>query len=127
MKRATARALEGIAQEVTLSSGHKIVFDEPEDNGGKDTGPMPTEGLSASLAACTAATMRLYAARKEWDMTGLEVEVQTEYERYSPSRFQIEITFPEGLDEAQVSRLREIAGKCPVHRTLSAAVPIELI
>ncbi len=79
------------------------------------------------VAACTAATMRLYAARKEWDMTGLEVEVQTEYERYSPSRFQIEITFPEGLDEAQVSRLREIAGKCPVHRTLSAAVPIELI
>lgn len=125
MSSATSRG-DGIRQEVTLDSGHTINYDEPTDKGGKDTCLNPTESLAAALAGCTASTMRLYAARKDWDLTGLEVTVDTEYERYTPSSFKVRIEFPEGLDPDQVERLTTIAGKCPVHQALAGSVPIEI-
>lgn len=124
---ATGRPGAHVAQNVTLDSGHTIVFDEPESAGGANLGPGPTEGLGACLAACTAATLRLYAARKEWDLTGLRVMVETTYERYRPSAFKVRVEFPSGLDDEQVERLRQIAAKCPVHQTLAGAVPVEVV
>lgn len=117
----------GITQSVALDSGHTMIFDEPADLGGRNEGPSPTESLGACLAACTASTLRLYAARKEWDMTGLRVIVESTFERYRPVGFKVRLELPAGLSEEQVTRLNQIASKCPVNRTLSEAVPIEVI
>ena len=126
MRTARTKLGKSLALEVELDRDHRIQFDEPADNGGDDSAPMATEGLSASLAACTATTMRVYADRKGWDLTGLSLVVHTEYERYRPSRFEVDIDFPDHLEAEQIERLRVIAGKCPVHQTLANAVPIEL-
>src|SRR3954449_11827816 len=57
---------------------HRLTADEPEDIGGRDLGPSPEELLAASLASCTAITMQMYADRKGWDMTGVEVDCDYE-------------------------------------------------
>jgi putative redox protein len=124
---ATGRPGAHIAQNVSLDSGHTVVFDEPEAAGGANLGMSPTEGLGACLAACTASTLRIYADRKEWDLSGLRVIVETTYERYRPSAFKVKVEFPPGLDEEQVDRLRQIAAKCPVHQTLAGSVPVEVV
>ena len=126
MKRASAKAEASTAVDVVLDSGHTVRFDEPSSNGGEDLGPSATEGVSAALAACTVATMRLYADRKEWDVTGVEVEVSTEYRDHSPSHFRVDLKFPETLDEEQVGRLKVIAAKCPVHKILAGSVPVDV-
>ena len=54
---------------------HRLIVDEPEEKGGTDQGPMPAELLAASLASCTAITMEMYAARKEWGLGTVEVAV----------------------------------------------------
>jgi putative redox protein len=102
---------------------HHLVVDEPGDKGGDDTGPSAQELLAASLASCTAITMGMYAKRKGWDVGDVEVEVDyTPAERGCPTRFNLVMRFPESMSEEMVERLRVIAAKCPVHRTLEGEV-----
>ena len=56
---------------------HYLTADEPRNYGGQDFGPSPYELLSASLSACTAMTLQMYARRKEWPLEN--VEVHTSY------------------------------------------------
>ncbi|HEX3316734.1 MAG TPA: OsmC family protein [Solirubrobacteraceae bacterium] len=102
---------------------HVVSADEPRDAGGDNTAPSPQELLAASLASCTAVTMEMYAAHKGWDVG--EVEVSAEYtpaERGCPTSFRTILRFPNHLSDEQVERLRAIAAKCPVHRTLDGEV-----
>jgi putative redox protein len=102
---------------------HHLTVDEPADKGGEDSGPSPEELLAASLASCTAITMEMYAKRKGWDVGDVEVACNyTVSERGCPTAFDLVLRFPESLDEEQVERLRVIAAKCPVHRTLEGEV-----
>jgi putative redox protein len=98
---------------------HEVAADEPNESGGNDTAPSPQELLAASLASCTAITMEMYAQRKGWDIGGVEVECNySPAERGSPTRFNLVLRLPSHLNDEQVERLRVIAAKCPVHRTL---------
>jgi putative redox protein len=103
--------------------GHDLTVDEPTEIGGGDSGPSPEELLAASLAACTAVTMEMYAQRKGWDVGGVEVACEfAPAERGCPTRFDLVLRLPSGLSDEQVERLRIIAAKCPVHRTLDGEV-----
>lgn len=102
---------------------HRLTADEPEDIGGKDLGPSPEELLAAALASCTAITMEMYATRKGWDVAGMRVDVEyTPAERGSVTRFDLVMHMPAHLTDQQVEKLRVIAAKCPVHRTLEGEV-----
>jgi putative redox protein len=102
---------------------HQLTVDEPLDAGGQDGGPDPQELLAVSLAACTAITMEMYAARKGWDIGHVEVDVEySPAERGCPTKFELVMRLPEDLPEEQVERLRAIAAKCPVHRALDGEV-----
>jgi putative redox protein len=102
---------------------HHLTADEPEDNGGEDSGPSPEELLAASLASCTAVTIEMYAKRKGWDIGDVEVNVEFEpAQRGSPTRFSLAVSLPKELPEEQRERLMQIAAKCPVHRTLEGEV-----
>jgi putative redox protein len=124
---ATARRREGYLHEVEVD-GHTLLIDEPESAGGSDEGPSPTRLLAASLAACTAITMEMYAERKQWELADVEVEVEMEYGKASLARsFAVTIRLPKELSEEQQERLRLIAGKCPVHRTLARETEVSIV
>lgn len=127
MSVAIATGQGKLGQSVALDSGHTILFDEPESVGGENRGLSPTEGLGACLAACTASTLKLYAGRKGWDLTGMRVIVETTYERYRPSAFKVRLELPDKLESEQVERLLQIAAKCPVQQTLANSIPVEVV
>jgi putative redox protein len=119
--RASAKHLDGLAQAVELG-GHTIDVDASADAGGDDQGPTPQELLTGALAACTAITVRMYGGRKGWDLGGLEVVADAKPgERGACGPFEVTLRLPKELSEEQVGRLRIIASKCPVHRTLASA------
>ena len=122
---ASARQRTKFTHDVTVRK-HSLTADEPEDEGGDDLGPSPQELLAASLASCTAITMEMYAKRKGWNVDGLEIDcVYTPAERGCPTRFELVFRMPPHLSEEQVERLRVIAAKCPVHRTLEGEVAFD--
>jgi putative redox protein len=125
VKATATRSTEGSGYEVQIRQ-HRLVLDEPEDMGGTDQAPGPQELLAASLAACTAITMDMYARRKGWEIGPLSVSVEyTPADHGTPTRFVLDLLLPADTTEEQRERLRIIAGKCPVHRTLMGEVVFE--
>ncbi len=123
--RAVARQTRKYTHDIEVRD-HHLVADEPADVGGDDHGPSPQELLAASLASCTAITIEMYAQRKGWNVDGLEVDCDyTPAERGSPTRFELVMRMPAHLSDEQAERLRVIAAKCPVHRTLEGEVLFE--
>src|SRR4051812_2085799 len=123
--RARARRLEKFRHDVDIRR-HRLIADEPTDEGGDDDGPSPQELLAASLASCTAITMEMYARRKGWNVDGLAVDCDYHpAERGCPTRFSLIYRMPAHLSEEQVEKLQVIAAKCPVHRTLEGEVSFD--
>jgi putative redox protein len=115
--KARASRTAGYAHELSVRE-HQLIGDEPESDGGTDTGPNPQELLALSLASCTAITLEMYAERKGWDLGAVSVEVDYDSKAAGPGSFDVLIEIPEPLSEEQLERLQVIAGKCPVHRVL---------
>ena len=121
--KATARRDGATLRHSVQVRDHQLTVDETLDQGGEDTGPDPQELLAVSLASCTAITVEMYAARKGWNVGHVEVAVEfTPAERGCPTKFELIIRLPDDLPEEQAERLRVIAAKCPVHRTLDGEV-----
>jgi putative redox protein len=121
-----ARRLQGFAHEVDIEGGHSIVVDEPTGLGGTDAGPSPGRLLASSLAACTAVTMEMYAERKGWDLSEVEVAVEATYDGHMPTAYEVTVRLPGALDDEQRRRLLVVAAKCPVHRILSGETPVTI-
>ena len=107
--------------------GLEFFADEPAELGGLGSGPSPYDLLAAGLGACTAMTTRLYADRKGWPLERVRVVVTHEkLTGQTPADiFHRQIAFEGRLDAEQTARLFDIAGKCPVHRTLELGARIE--
>lgn len=129
---ATVTAELGSGTDVTLKTREFTWFsDEPEALGGTDAGPTPYEILVASLAACTAVTLRLYANHKEIPLHS--VSVTSTFDRVHADdcedcderadgvieRIQTRVAIRGEFDDAQRARLAQVAQRCPVHKTLT--------
>ena len=121
--KVSAHRRKGYAHSLTAGN-HTLIADEPADKGGTDTGPEPSQLLALSLASCTAITLEMFAARKEWDIGNLTVDVDYEVVRKGTSRFNVVIQIPTELSEEQAAQLKVVAAKCPVHRVLLGDVEI---
>lgn len=103
--------------------------DEPPEVGGLGSGPTPYELLAASLGACTAMTVRLYARHKALPLDRVTVKVchRRKADMQPADLFRRSLHLEGALSEEQRQRLLEIAEKCPVHRTLHTGATIETI
>lgn len=125
--RVTEADPQGFLQDIQHGPHHHVVADEPEAYGGTDRGMTPYGFLAAGLGACTSMTIRMYARRKGWSLSGVSVDVTHDKvhaqdadtsQQTQVDRFHRRITLTGELNEEQRGRLLEIADKCPVHRTL---------
>src|SRR4051812_43022386 len=107
MTRATVRIGSENYTTTIHVAGREIIADEPPDNGGKDAGPAPYDLLVASLGACTAITLRMYAQRKGWPLESAEVSLHFTREDGIEHIDRI-LTLSGTLDEAQRARLLDV-------------------
>lgn len=111
--------------EIRSPSGNVLIADEPLDLGGKDLGFSPKELLIAALAACTSATLRMYADRKQWDLQEVKIDLDLDRnDSENKTYINRKIRLIGNLDEEQRARLLDIANKCPIHKILSNPIGI---
>lgn len=127
----------GRFQNAVQAGRHRLFADEPEKVGGMDSGPSPYDYLSIALGACTSMTLRLYAEHKKLALGRINVEVSHSKMHIEDCEEDVEdgkggridrferIISVEGEVPAELKdKLVEIAGKCPVHRTLEGDVRV---
>jgi uncharacterized OsmC-like protein len=123
-------------QEI-LAGKHRLLADEPVNAGGGDAGPDPYDYLLAALGVCTSMTVGLYARRKQFPLENIMVSLrhsriyaqdceECETKEGMLDRIEIELELAGDLTAEQHDKLMEIAGKCPVHRTLTSEINIRL-
>jgi putative redox protein len=105
--------------------GHQVVADEPTSDGGGDLGPTPFGLLLSGLAACTAMTLRMYAKRKGWELTSIDVDVRLDLDGDGERSIVRTITVPSGLLPEQHARLVDIAERTPVTLAVRSGTPID--
>lgn len=113
---------------VEISDGvHRWLGDEPAALGGGDAGPAPFSLLLSSLGACTAITLQMYAARKKWPLSKVEVRLSLNANgKPADGATEIgrELRLHGDLSEEQRQRLLEIANACPTHKVLTGTIRI---
>jgi putative redox protein len=107
------------------TAGFKLIADEPIAAGGQGAGPAPYDYYLASLAACTAITLRMYAQRKGWVLGRLTVDLVLRKDAAGQATVHRTLSSDAALDEAQWARLLEIVANTPVTRTMRDGAVIE--
>lgn len=120
-------AAAGLQQQIKVGN-HNLVADAPKEAGGHDAGLNPHELLLASLGACTAMTLRIFAGKRSWDLKDVEVileESQVEdAEGKKKTVIAREIKVTGQLDQEQLDTLKNIADKCPIHKLLAGQTEV---
>lgn len=127
-------SLDHLQNKIT-SGSNTIIADEPAVAGGHDLGFDPYSLLLAALGACKSMTMKLYAKHKKWDLQKVNVRlshqkvhaqdcVECETKDLKLDTITVRLDLEGNLTDEQIRRLKEIALRCPIHRTLTSEIRI---
>jgi len=109
---------------------HKVVIDQPKQNGGTDKGPTPLEYFLFSLAGCVASIARIAAHQKKVSLDRLEVQVEADLnpmglmgqeteDRVGFQQIRISASIDADLsDEGKQAFLDEVCERCPLHENI---------
>jgi putative redox protein len=136
MSHVTVSSLTNLQNEVRFGDGQTMRTDEPVSAGGDGAGPDPYNLMLAALGSCISMTVTLYARKKQWPLERVTVKLSqrrvhardcTECADNTEGyvhRIERTVQLEGELTGEQHTRLQEIAGKCPVHRTLTSPIII---
>jgi putative redox protein len=136
LSEVTVTSLANLKNEVRYGDSETFITDEPREVGGEGAGPDPYTLLLAALGSCISMTVTLYARRKGWPLEQVTVRLHqarmhskdcaecTQKEDVYVHRIQRSVSFTGNLSDEQLTRLQEIARKCPVHKALTSPIVI---
>lgn len=101
--------------------GHRLVVDQPEEAGGSNAGPTPTELFVAGLVACVAHYANGFLARHAVDTDELQVVGEWEMAADRPARVgsvHLTVAAPSNLPASRRAALLAVVRHCTVHNSL---------
>jgi uncharacterized OsmC-like protein len=125
----SSTAAKGMQHDISAGN-HKFVSDAGTDIGGNESGPNPHELLLAALGSCTSMTLKVFAQRRGWQLDEVIVKLTEESidDPKNPGKKMAKISrgieVKGALNEEQLSTLKSIADKCPIHKILTESKQI---
>ena len=102
---------------------HTLFADVAANLGGEDSAPDPHDLYDASLAACKAITLLMYAKRKQLPLESVDVNIERDNSQEAKGLYvlKVNLTLNGDLSDEQRQSLAGIAEKCPIHKLMTAA------
>ena len=112
-----------------LPSASIITTDAPPDHDGTGESFAPTDLLASALGTCILTVMGIHARREGWDLGRAHALVRKTMSAELPRKIvslDVDVHLPPGLNAEQIVFLKQAAQDCPVMRSLSADLEIQL-
>ncbi len=123
-------AYQGGARYDILSDRHRIVTDQPVEDGGADAGMSPVELFVGSVASCVGYFVGQFCARHDISREGLKVDAEWTIAEapHRVGQIQLAIRLPHRVTPELRERLLKVAHGCTVHQSIvvPAGIAIEL-
>lgn len=115
------KAQSGKYQQKISIGVNTIYADVASALGGDDLAPGPHELFDASLMACTAITLSMFAERRKIPLESINIELTRDDsdEKKGDYRLALVLDFVGDLSEEQRQQLFAIVEKCPIHKLMS--------
>ena len=111
-----------------VSGSHRVVTDQPVEDGGQDAGMSPVELFIGSLASCVAYFVGRYCKRHQIPHDGFTVETEWTMAE-QPHRVGVvsmRINLPVELTAEQRERLLKVAHGCTVHQSITVPPSVQI-
>ncbi|MGE0430675.1 MAG: OsmC family protein [Planctomycetota bacterium] len=110
-------------------SGSMLRTVAPTDNGGDGSSFSPTDLLATGLASCLLTIMGMKAAKLGVDISGASARIEKHMSTEPPrrvARLPLTVSIPVEPDEALRTEIETAGRNCPVCKSLSEQVKVEL-
>jgi putative redox protein len=131
MESMTVRWVKGAQLEIGLR-GHRLLVDQPEEEGGTDQGMTPVELLLASLGSCIGYFAARFCQRDHLPADGLRVTMAWEYEE-KPHRVgsmtahvHLPPSVAAALEPEMRARMQKVLEGCTVHNSIAITPRIDV-
>ena len=117
----------GTRYDIT-SGAHRVVTDQPAEDGGHDAGMSPVELFVGSIAGCVGYFVGQFCARHDIPRDGLTVDAEWTMAE-GPHRvgtIALVIHLPHRMTPDQKERVLKVAYACTVHQSLTAAPDVAI-
>ena len=121
-------AYQGGTRYDVLTDRHRVVTDQPVEDGGADAGMSPVELFVGSVASCVGYFVGQFCARHDISREGLRVEAEWTMaeEPHRVGQVQLAIRLPHRVTPELKERLLKVAHGCTVHQSIVAPAQISI-
>jgi uncharacterized OsmC-like protein len=108
---------------------HRLVLDQPKEEGGEDRGVTPVEMFVASLGGCIGYFAVRFCQRHKIQTDGLKVTMEWDYAE-GPHRVGAMIAYvdlPAPVDSAMKHRLQMVLEGCTIHQSLADPPKVSVV
>lgn len=113
----------GTFRQTIRINQHTIFADIAESLGGNGSAPDPHDLYDASLAACKAITVMMYANNKKIPLECVDIDLERDATQEVKGLYviKVQLRLIGKLTESDKQKLAEIAGKCPIHKLMTVS------
>ena len=121
-------AYQGGTRYDVLTDRHRVVTDQPVEDGGADAGMSPVEVFVGSVASCVGYFVGQFCARHDISREGLRVEAEWTMaeEPHRVGQVQLAIRLPHRVTPELKERLLKVAHGCTVHQSIVVPAQISI-
>jgi uncharacterized OsmC-like protein len=111
-----------------VTGKHRIVTDQPVEDGGQDAGASPVELFVGSIASCVGYFVGRFCARHGIPADGLSVEAEWAMaeQPHRVGHVHLSIHLPHPIAPEMKERLLKVAHGCTVHQSVAIAPTVDI-